>query len=798
MGLRRRSRSGSSASIVAARVFTVAQFGVFMTALAVVGFFQTLLDLTVEESLTKYGFRYVSTGDWGRLRRLFRQAFLIKLVGGALATLILLALAPLADSIFDEQGVGAALVAASLLPLVQASENIGATALLLHSRYDLRGVYQAGSGALRLIAIAIGVQYGVTEALAAIVRRPGDLDGVASGGRARRHAALPGGARPAARRGRAGHPLVRAAVESRDGSRVPADDTRPGCCSASSPGRRRSATSASPRARRPGSPPPARRRGSSCSRSRRGTGSAASARACSQGIRKYTLGAGAIMLVAVPVFFFAMPWLVDVVFGEKYADAVEAARIVLLAAAIQFAIGWTKSLPVTVGRPQPPDRDARDRDPGRHPARDRPGRGVGSDRRRRGRSRVDPRLRRLVGRRALAPADADDHGSRAASPAELPRERPRRRPGSGPPTRAARRATRPRSRTSCADEAMRSRSSRRRTRPEPRDYRVHLVVARAAAGRAPRGRRPGDRVDGRRTRTWSTRRAWCGVPRSGPALARAPARREARLGRGVRAAAARRALRGDARRVPARRRRACALPSLEPQPRAAERPPRPLPERVPLRRGPRLGPRSRAAVRAAEPGARGAGASLARRASRRARAVTARRSRSRAGSGRRSRSTSRSRRSPSCRTSRSSSRATGPIVARSSGVRASSASTGVRASSAASRVTACFACSARRMPRCSPSWENLPHTVLEALAVGCPVIATCGRGRARGRAGRRERPARRTGATRRRSPPRFARFFADEDLRAWLAAAAAGSVDGYTEDAVFTRIEERARGGGAA
>ena len=32
--------------------------------------------------------------------------------------------------------------------------------------------------------------------------------------------------------------------------------------------------------------------------------------------------------------------------------AVTAARIVLLAAAIQFAIGWTKSLPVTIGRPQ--------------------------------------------------------------------------------------------------------------------------------------------------------------------------------------------------------------------------------------------------------------------------------------------------------------------------------------------------------------------------------------------------------------------------------------------------------------
>jgi O-antigen/teichoic acid export membrane protein len=71
-----------------------------------------------------------------------------------------------------------------------------------------------------------------------------------------------------------------------------------------------------------------------------------------QGIRKYTLGAGALMIVAVPVFFVAMPWLVEAVFGAEYLDAVDAARIVLLAAAIQFAIGWTKSLPVTIGRPQ--------------------------------------------------------------------------------------------------------------------------------------------------------------------------------------------------------------------------------------------------------------------------------------------------------------------------------------------------------------------------------------------------------------------------------------------------------------
>ena len=34
------------------------------------------------------------------------------------------------------------------------------------------------------------------------------------------------------------------------------------------------------------------------------------------GIRSYSKWAGALMLVAVPVFFVAMPWLVEVVFGD--------------------------------------------------------------------------------------------------------------------------------------------------------------------------------------------------------------------------------------------------------------------------------------------------------------------------------------------------------------------------------------------------------------------------------------------------------------------------------------------------
>jgi O-antigen/teichoic acid export membrane protein len=342
---------GIIGTIVAARVLGLREFGVYATALAAVGFFQVLLDLTVEESLTKYGFRYVASEDWGRLRRLFRITLMLKFVGGGLATAILLLLVPVADDLFGEKGVGTALLAAALLPLVQSSENVGATALLLHSRYDLRGAYQAGSAGLRLGAIAIGAPHGATAALGAMVVAQVISTAVVSvvGLSALRRF-------PAAPERELGEdvPIIRSfvvqstiatGVISLRTTLVPlvlgvvsspiqvglfriSQTPQTGLAAVSSPARLVLLTEQT--------------------RDWEG-GRHVSVLA---GIRKYTVGAGALMVVAVPVFFFAMPWLVETVFGKEYGGAVDAARIALLAAAIQFAIGWTKSLPVTVGRPQ--------------------------------------------------------------------------------------------------------------------------------------------------------------------------------------------------------------------------------------------------------------------------------------------------------------------------------------------------------------------------------------------------------------------------------------------------------------
>src|SRR2546428_472237 len=153
---------GFVGTVVALHLFSTRTFGLYALVLAATGFFQSFLDVTVEEALIKFGFRYTTREDWGRLRRLFTSAIVFKVAGGLLASGALAALAPLSHAILHKHGLETPLYVAALLPLAQCIENVGGVALILRGRYDVRGYFLFTSMALRLTAIAMAAPHGLT------------------------------------------------------------------------------------------------------------------------------------------------------------------------------------------------------------------------------------------------------------------------------------------------------------------------------------------------------------------------------------------------------------------------------------------------------------------------------------------------------------------------------------------------------------------------------------------------------------------------------------------------------------
>jgi O-antigen/teichoic acid export membrane protein len=342
---------GILGTIVAARVLGLDDFGLFVTALAVASFFQMLVDLTVEESLVKVGFRYVTQEDWGRLRRLFARGLQLKLAGGFLAGIVIAALAPLADEIFDTDGLTEPVLASAFLPVVASAEGVGTSALLLRSRYDIRGTYQMVSSGLRLAGIAVGVQWGVTAAVVGIVVAQAVASALALAlGAAvfRRFPQVPQRSLGEDRRMILSFVLTSSAATGVISLRqtlaplilgVVAGPTQVGLLRvAQAPQTGLQAASAPVRLIL------------LTEQTRDWEGGQEAAVVA--GLRRYMVGATAVVAVALPLFWLLMPWLVELFFGPEYEGAVDAARIVLLAAALQLVLGWTKSFPVSIGRPE--------------------------------------------------------------------------------------------------------------------------------------------------------------------------------------------------------------------------------------------------------------------------------------------------------------------------------------------------------------------------------------------------------------------------------------------------------------
>lgn len=341
---------GIVGTVVAARQLGVHDFGRFGEVLAVASFFHLLLDLTSEEALVKYGFRYSVREDWARFRRLISLTVGLKTASAGVSCLIVLALAPFADTLFGTDGLFEPMLVAAALPLLQSTEGLGASLLLLRSRYDLRAAMLLVGMSARLVAILVTASHGllaivigitVAQAfstlavsvvgLAALRRFPAARSHALGDDRAevvRFVAQASVGTGVLSVRGWVA-PLLLGLV--RDPAQVglfrAAQAPLQGLAALSSPARLILLTEQTRDWER-GKP-----------------------EAVLAGLRRYIAGSTVLMALVLLPALWLMPTLIELVLGSEYLGATDASRVMLLAAAVLLVFGWTKSLPVSIGRP---------------------------------------------------------------------------------------------------------------------------------------------------------------------------------------------------------------------------------------------------------------------------------------------------------------------------------------------------------------------------------------------------------------------------------------------------------------
>jgi O-antigen/teichoic acid export membrane protein len=341
---------GVLGTLVAARQLGPHEFGLYALVLATAGFFQVLLDLTVEEAMVKFGFRYTTAGQYGRLRRLYRRALGLKCLGAVVAGVVIAILAPFADSLFGASGLTVPMLIAAPFPIAAVPEALAGAAIVLTGRYDVRGVFLFLTPAFRLVGIAIGAHYGVAEAVLGLLLGQIAASIALSAAGLAVFRRFPAAAHESLSQDRA--EIFRFVIQSSIATGIVslrstitplllgivtkpvqvgyfrvAQAPQTGLSALTSPARLILLTEQTR------------------------DWEAGSTDAVFAGVRRFTLGALVLMAVMIPPLFVFMPDLIRIFYGSDYLPASNAARIMLIAGGIQLVIAWTKSLPVSIGRP---------------------------------------------------------------------------------------------------------------------------------------------------------------------------------------------------------------------------------------------------------------------------------------------------------------------------------------------------------------------------------------------------------------------------------------------------------------
>ena len=341
---------GFLATVVAARELSKEDFARFALVFGITTLLQTFVDLTIDEVVIKYGNRYVAQEDWGRFHQLFRVGMLVKLVGGAAGTVAVVVAAFLAPVLWKTGGLQSALLIASLVPLIQQPEGMAGAVLTLRNRYDLRAWALLWSMALRLTAVWLGAPHGVVPVFVGIVTAQvvatASVSFLAWLGYRRfpRCAPEPLGADR--------RPIRSFAVQSTIASGLTSLRT-------SLPTVLIGIVARAPQVANFRAAQAPQTAFQTLSGPARLVLLAEQTRDVERGrldrahalLRRYIGTATVIACVATPPLWIFMPTFIRLVYHAKYLPATDAFRVMLIVAVVQFVFGWTKTFPVSIGRP---------------------------------------------------------------------------------------------------------------------------------------------------------------------------------------------------------------------------------------------------------------------------------------------------------------------------------------------------------------------------------------------------------------------------------------------------------------
>jgi len=342
-------------TVVVARALGPREFGTVVLAVAVATLFRSLLNLTLEEAVVHHGHRALAKADAAGIVGLVRTSLKLDVAIGVVSSaMIVLLAAPLADLASAGRLDPDLVRLAALVTIWSIADSTMSAVLQVAGRPDLRGWVMAGTNLARLVGVLIAVQIGTPEAVI-VAYAAGNAVGALTNwliarGLVRRRwrtgTDSPVRRVPIRELIRFGfHTSITGSVAAASGALIPVVLGR--LAGPTAVGEFRVsmfpvfvADNASGPIRLVLYPEQARLSA---------VGDHAQLR---QAIRNHTLAALAVSLPLAVVGWFALPWLLPLLFSDAFDEAVLPARILLIAAVVRFSGAWFKTLPAALGRPE--------------------------------------------------------------------------------------------------------------------------------------------------------------------------------------------------------------------------------------------------------------------------------------------------------------------------------------------------------------------------------------------------------------------------------------------------------------